>query len=145
MARFQHRAFQSCAHNSSDTPYNEWLKLCWTQQECGECLGTRSAPCSWCPSSGACIPNPSHPQLLAPFSKPYICPLSTERWELRTKALGCNISTITILAWARRAWSRRGDGWWGFWREWRLRLVNTAGRKRLVENDEQRPLLGAEG
>ena len=36
--------------------------------------------------------------LLAPVTKPGICPLRDERFELRTKALGCDCSTTTLLS-----------------------------------------------
>lgn len=44
--------------------------------------------------SSTCIPASS---LLAPL-KHNICPLSSERFELRTRALGCGCSTITLLS-----------------------------------------------
>lgn len=36
--------------------------------------------------------------LLDPVTKPGICPLRDERFELRTKALGCGCSTTTLLS-----------------------------------------------
>jgi hypothetical protein len=36
--------------------------------------------------------------LLDPVSKSDICPLKSERFELRTKALGCGCSTTTLLS-----------------------------------------------
>ncbi|KAJ5032429.1 uncharacterized protein L3040_009034 [Drepanopeziza brunnea f. sp. 'multigermtubi'] len=77
--------------------YGEWLRICWRQQGCGGCLERVDAPCSWCPASGTCIPNPSRLQLLAPFSRPNICPLWEERWELRSGTFGCHISTLTAV------------------------------------------------
>ncbi|KAH6709387.1 hypothetical protein BKA61DRAFT_490453 [Leptodontidium sp. MPI-SDFR-AT-0119] len=154
--------------------FDEWLKICWRKQECGSCLGTRGVVCSWCPASGTCIPNPSHPALFAPFSNPDICPLWSERWELRTSALGCHVSTITFLTcivsvlasfavmgvavgafffgrWMRGVWARRGtargEEWWRFWRGWKLELVDVVRRRRSREEEieeEQRPLLDAE-
>ena len=121
--------------------------------------------------SGTCIPNPSHPALLAPFSNPDICPLWSERWELRTSALGCHVSTITFLTcivsviatlvivglvvgafffgrWVSGVWAGRGEEWWRFWRGWRIGLVDVVDRRRRTEeeevDDEQRPLLDAE-
>ncbi len=50
--------------------------------------------------SSTCLPLPLHsslPVLLRPLTHPDICPLSQERYELRTHALGCAVSTITLL------------------------------------------------
>ncbi|OKL60041.1 hypothetical protein UA08_04565 [Talaromyces atroroseus] len=50
--------------------------------------------------SSTCVPNPStkYP-LLAPIDHPDICPLgSKERWELRARGLGCNVSTRNFLS-----------------------------------------------
>jgi len=49
------------------------------------------------PESSTCVPNTSKIQILAPIGNPDICPLWSERWELRTRPLGCHISTITFL------------------------------------------------
>lgn len=51
--------------------------------------------CGWCPESGVCVPTTS---LLEPVSNKDICPLRSERFELRTRALGCGCSTITLLS-----------------------------------------------
>lgn len=96
-----------------------------------------------------------------------ICPLWSERWELRTKGLGCHVSTITLFTcvvsvvstflvvglvvlgvgfgkWVRGKWRGRGDDWWRVWRGWRLRLVDVGrGRERGKGRDEETtPLLG---
>lgn len=52
------------------------------------------------PQSSTCVPNPSEKYpLLAPIDHPDICPLgSKERWELRARGLGCNVSTRNFLS-----------------------------------------------
>lgn len=45
--------------------------------------------------SQACIP--ATLGLLSPFSDPMVCPSSAERFELRTRCLGCNVSALTAL------------------------------------------------
>ncbi|CZR50967.1 uncharacterized protein PAC_00842 [Phialocephala subalpina] len=142
--------------------YDDMLRICWSKQDCSSCLNTgwmraddggASVGCSWCPGSQTCIPNPTHPPLFAPFHNPNICPLWYERWELRTKPLGCYVSTITFLSvivavistllvvsilvaigfGIRKCvlWNReeRNRGWWRFWR-WRVGLRDARGRKR---------------
>ena len=52
-------------------------------------------PGGWCPSSNACV---ATTDLLAPITHPHLCPLRSERFELRTKALGCGCSTTTLLS-----------------------------------------------
>lgn len=50
--------------------------------------------------SSTCVPNPSakYP-LLAPIDYPNICPMGAkERWELRARGLGCNVSTRNFLS-----------------------------------------------
>lgn len=50
--------------------------------------------------SSTCVPNPSpkYP-LLAPINHPDVCPMGTkERWELRARGLGCNVSTRNFLS-----------------------------------------------
>ncbi|KAI5211643.1 hypothetical protein E4T42_08176 [Aureobasidium subglaciale] len=68
-------------------------KGCWRIQDCGSCLKSKHG-CGWCPSSSTCVPTTN---LLTPISHP-VCPLASERYELRTKTLGCNCSTITFLS-----------------------------------------------
>ncbi|KAK4621852.1 hypothetical protein CLAFUW4_07420 [Fulvia fulva] len=67
---------------------------CWRIQDCGSCLHSKHG-CGWCPVSSTCVPSTN---LLDPISKADICPLRSERFELRTKALGCNCSTTTLLS-----------------------------------------------
>jgi hypothetical protein len=124
--------------------------------------------------SSTCIPNLSPLQILAPIVNPDICPLWSERWEVRTRGLGCHVSTITLLTcvvsvvstcaviglavgafyfgrWVRKKWKGRGDGWWRFWRwgVWRGEWAR-GWRVRLVDktgrnDEERRPLLVPEG
>jgi len=121
--------------------------------------------------SSTCIPNLSPLQIFAPVVNPDICPLWSERWEVRTKGLGCHVSTITLLAcvvsvvstfaviglaveglrmgrWMRRRWKGRGEGWWRVWRwdvwrfwRWGARSVDKRGR----DEEERAPLLVPEG
>ena len=113
--------------------------------------------CSWCPAvsvfydlkwlyalttipkTSSCVPNISKIQILAPFRNPNICPTMSERWELRTRTLGCHVSTITLLACIvsilstfvliglvamgikaitgmQALWKSKPDGWWKAWR-----------------------------
>ncbi|KAK3695301.1 hypothetical protein B0T22DRAFT_477981 [Podospora appendiculata] len=88
---------------------------CWKQQGCGGCLGQDR--CSWCPipqhgrdeqvgnkdmpclyQTQSCIPNDYRVPLLAPAYDEDICPHWSERWEIRTRPFGCQVSTITSLA-----------------------------------------------
>ncbi|KAI1078267.1 hypothetical protein F5B20DRAFT_234379 [Whalleya microplaca] len=129
------------------------LLRCWAIQNCQGCL--EQTDCSWCPFSWTCNPNPS-PQplipLLAPAFHENICPHWAERWELRARPLGCQVSTITALTavvsvagtlvlgllvwgavWGGRWVGRRfgvggkGLGWWR--RGLRVRLWTGLGRK----------------
>jgi len=93
-----------------------------------------------------CIPNLSTLQILAPITNADICPLWSERWEVRTRGLGCHVSTITLLTcvvsvvstflviglvalafrvgkWVGEKWKGKEEGWWKFWRweAWRWR------------------------
>ncbi|KOS22019.1 hypothetical protein ESCO_002341 [Escovopsis weberi] len=68
---------------------------CWTQQSCGGCLSREK--CSWCPYTWTCVPNEYDIPLLAPAYNDKVCPHWAERWELRTRPLGCQVSTITAL------------------------------------------------
>lgn len=45
--------------------------------------------------SNTCIPARS---IFSPIQRPDICPLASERWELRTRTFGCNISTRNLLS-----------------------------------------------
>jgi hypothetical protein len=144
-------------------PSDSLISKCMRLQDCGSCLSSSS--CSWCPvvcfpplahlptpslltiyisKTSFCVPNTSPIPILAPFTNPSICPLAhgRERWELRTRPLGCNCSTITFLTsvisviatltailllilatwvgkWGLRRWRGRGKGWWRIWsKDW---------------------------
>ncbi|KAK3394419.1 hypothetical protein B0H63DRAFT_45337 [Podospora didyma] len=71
------------------------LRRCWKQQSCNDCLDQDK--CSWCPYTQSCVPNSYEIPLLAPAYDEHICPQWSERWEIRTKPLGCQVSTITSL------------------------------------------------
>lgn len=145
--------------------FDDLLRLCWPRQECSSCL--KHSPCSWCPTSSTCVPNKSKISILAPMVNADICPLWSERWELRS-TLGCHVSTITLLTCFTSVlatfltiglaavgvgvarglqvrWKTRSDGWWriwqyyhqDWWRGWRFRLLDTEGR----QQSERRPLL----
>src|SRR6478735_6203723 len=45
----------------------------------------------------SCVPNTSNIPLLAPAYNENVCPHWAERWELRTRPLGCQVSSITSL------------------------------------------------
>jgi len=77
----------------ADTMIDERLAHCWKIQDCGTCLKS-DYRCGWCPYSSTCIPANS---LFDPVSNADICPHWAERWELRTRPLGCYCSTITLL------------------------------------------------
>lgn len=48
--------------------------------------------------SSICVPDRSRFPILAPFHDPEICPFGpSERWELRTRPLGCQVSTFSLL------------------------------------------------
>ncbi|CAK7246032.1 MAG: hypothetical protein STHCBS139747_007654 [Sporothrix thermara] len=69
---------------------------CWGHSNCGSCLGTSA--CSWCPFSATCVPNDHLVPALAPaWEGDLMCPYWAERWEVRTRPLGCQVSTITSL------------------------------------------------
>ncbi|KAI2602361.1 hypothetical protein GGR54DRAFT_526201 [Hypoxylon sp. NC1633] len=81
----------------SDTPTDDaHLLWCWKIQNCNDCL-TREPDCSWCPFSWTCVPNSNRVPLLAPAWDENVCPHWAERWEIRTRPLGCQVSTITTL------------------------------------------------
>ncbi|KAI0428948.1 hypothetical protein F5Y09DRAFT_272555 [Xylaria sp. FL1042] len=73
------------------------LLRCWAIQDCKGCL--KQPDCSWCPFSWTCVPNSYKIQLLAPtWEGDATCPHWAERWEIRTRPLGCHVSTVTTLA-----------------------------------------------
>ncbi|KAF8866614.1 hypothetical protein BDZ45DRAFT_278036 [Acephala macrosclerotiorum] len=134
-------------------------------------IGTTQPKADNTTKSQTCIPNPYSPPLFAPFHNPDICPLWYERWELRTKPLGCYVSTITFLSvivtvistllivgilvaigfGIRRfvLWNREeiNRGWWKVWR-WRVELRDLGskrggrGANGAVLENERAPLLG---
>ncbi|KAI2473641.1 hypothetical protein F4781DRAFT_139816 [Annulohypoxylon bovei var. microspora] len=72
------------------------LMRCWRIQNCKDCLTTQP-DCSWCPFSWTCVPNSANIPFLAPAWDENVCPHWAERWEIRTRPLGCQVSTITTL------------------------------------------------
>lgn len=138
---------------------------CWARQSCGACLD--QARCSWCPFTQSCVPNNYTIPALAPAYNEDICPHWAERWEIRTRPLGCQVSTITSLTsivsivatllvvllvfWVTRGikrlnrFRRENPEWW---RErkasWRGRLPRWVVRSREEGRDarEEEPLLG---
>lgn len=76
------------------TSPHDRLTACWGIQNCERCIKDNHG-CGWCPSSLSCIPASS---LLEPITNKYICPLENERFELRTRVLGCGCSTTTLLS-----------------------------------------------
>ncbi|KAH8657457.1 hypothetical protein BGZ60DRAFT_383376 [Tricladium varicosporioides] len=129
------------------------LHLCWAHQEPSDCLD--QVPCSWCPFSSTCVPNLSKIQILAPIYHADVCPLLSERWEIRTRLFGANISTITLLAciismlaglaivaivavtisvsWkVRLKWKYRSGDWWKVWKYISLKWLR-GWRLRLVD------------
>ncbi|KAI0135150.1 hypothetical protein F4814DRAFT_400020 [Daldinia grandis] len=128
----------SSAGNPADDAH---LQRCWRIQNCKECLKEES-DCSWCPFSWTCVPNSNQIQLLAPAWNENVCPHWAERWEIRTRPLGCQVSTITTLAslvsiastlafvllvtlvvfGIRRlmGYNKKNPGWWRIWEyDWR--------------------------
>jgi hypothetical protein len=119
--------------------------------------------------TSTCIPNTAPIQIIAPIGNPDICPLWSERWELRTRPLGCHVSTITLLTcivsvlvtflviglavlaflfgrWLQRRWKGRREDWWGVWKYydpawWRHWRLRLVDVRRVGET-EQSPLLG---
>ena len=67
---------------------------CWSNSDCKSCTHSKHG-CGWCPYSSTCVPTSN---LLKPIRDADICPLRAERFELRTKALGCGCSTTTLLS-----------------------------------------------
>ncbi|KAI8631769.1 hypothetical protein F5Y19DRAFT_375664 [Xylariaceae sp. FL1651] len=122
------------AHSIADDAH---LLRCWARQDCNSCL--KQQDCSWCPLSWTCVPNTHEVQFLAPvWEGDNTCPHWAERWEIRTRPLGCHVSTITtltslatvactlfsvLLIWlagfaAKKltAYSKTHPGWWKVWR-----------------------------
>ncbi|KAI6085435.1 hypothetical protein F4821DRAFT_149780 [Hypoxylon rubiginosum] len=74
---------------------DEHLLRCWRIQDCKGCLA--QSDCSWCPFSWTCVPNSNRVPFMAPAWDENVCPHWAERWEIRTRPLGCQVSTITTL------------------------------------------------
>ncbi|KAE9381329.1 hypothetical protein N431DRAFT_3780 [Stipitochalara longipes BDJ] len=160
----------SRSNSNSNNTFDDLLPVCWHLNDCWPCLEEKSAHCSWCPSSMTCIPNLSRPQILAPITNADICPLWSERWEVRTSGLGCHVSTITLLTcvvsvlstflvmglvvlgfrvvrWVGAKWKMREEGWWKFWRGYKAGWWK-GWRVRLVDvrrDEERAPLLVSNG
>ncbi|KAF1833965.1 hypothetical protein BDW02DRAFT_499367 [Decorospora gaudefroyi] len=86
-----------------DNPKEDWerLRKCWGFDDCGDCQRA-DGHCGWCAISSTCLPLPIDPlsrafPLLTPIRYKSICALRSERFELRTSGLGCQVSTITFL------------------------------------------------
>lgn len=175
-------------------PADENLLRCWRRQECNGCLDERG--CSWCPfvslsrafsgqfcrpcqsslkrasradtqQSWSCVPNNYTISALAPAYDENICPHWAERWEIRTRPLGCQVSTITSLTSIvsvastlvfallvtlmifsiralRRYHKRQESGWWKLWRwDWGSQAARLKfwPRSRAGRPAEQEPLL----
>ncbi|CAK3933470.1 hypothetical protein MYCFIDRAFT_175736 [Lecanosticta acicola] len=80
--------------SNSTSSDGDRFAACWRYQECGDCIYSPHG-CGWCAVSQSCVPAKN---LLEPISNAAICPLWSERWELRTGALGCACSTTTLLS-----------------------------------------------
>ncbi|KAG9238329.1 hypothetical protein BJ875DRAFT_56348 [Amylocarpus encephaloides] len=79
----------------SGQDFDDMLRVCWPHQDCSSCL--KQGSCGWCPESSTCVPNTSNIQIFAPVFNNKMCPLSSERWEFRTRPFGCHVSTITVF------------------------------------------------
>lgn len=147
-------------------PSDAHLLRCWRHQDCKGCLD--ESHCSWCPFSWACVPNNYTVPALAPAYDEGICPHWAERWEIRTRPLGCQVSTITsltslvsiastialaliIVIWLfcfrriRRYHQQQPAGWWRFWEwNWKPRTGGIWFRSsdRDADAAEQEPILG---
>ncbi|RPA81144.1 hypothetical protein BJ508DRAFT_414988 [Ascobolus immersus RN42] len=82
--------------------YDDDMKRCWGLNACHQCLHKKAPRCVWCPYSNACVAAPRNAlfgsPLLSPISNPLVCPERSERWEVRSRGLGCNVSTRTFLS-----------------------------------------------
>lgn len=158
--------------SSGNHDHQQFLR-CWKHQTCDSCLAI--SQCSWCPfvrfhcflqepmsdvrnlmneQTWSCVPNINKIPLLAPAYDEHICPHEAERWELRSRPLGCHVSTITSLTaivtiastltfvlliillilairWFRRY--RKNHGWW-----W---LQNHRWGRTWLQCGEREPLL----
>lgn len=87
-------SFTTMTEIASNVTTTDRAASCWRRQDCHSCTHDKHG-CGWCPFSSTCVPASS---LTQPVSDKNICPLAAERWELRTKALGCGCSTTTLLS-----------------------------------------------
>ncbi|KAK0657199.1 hypothetical protein B0T16DRAFT_54741 [Cercophora newfieldiana] len=150
--------------NATYDPEDPFFR-CWAKNQCGWCLDEKG--CSWCPFTQACVPNPYTVQFLAPVWDKQICPDSdNERWELRTRPLGCRVSTVTTLTtivtvqttllavllvwlvvlgvgWFRKYHAKQEAGWWKVWRRLKIERWRVWQLARSSDSREQDPLLGA--
>lgn len=176
---------------ASPTPLDPNLLRCWKHQDCTGCL--EASGCSWCPfvsfpyydsnieqhqtssltcnafQSWSCVPNNYTIPALAPAFDVHVCPHWAERWEVRTRPLGCQVSTITsltsivsiastivlalvvaLMIWLvkrlRRYHEKQEPGWWKVWEgDWRPRMTRFSFWAKDSETDgpasERRPLL----
>lgn len=83
------------ANFSQAEDQDEHFRRCWSKQTCHNCLA--ASQCSWCPFTWSCVPNSHKIPLLAPAYDENVCPHWAERWELRTRPLGCQVSSITSI------------------------------------------------
>ncbi|KAI1496590.1 hypothetical protein F5X99DRAFT_63636 [Biscogniauxia marginata] len=155
------------SEDNSNEDDDAHLLRCWGIQDCSGCL--LQPDCSWCPFSWTCVPNSHRVPMLAPAWDEDICPHWAERWEVRTRPLGCQVSTITtltslvtivctlvfilfvmliVLAIRRlRDYERKHPGYWKVWKyNWRSQVSGLWKRmkSRLGKSDhdgEHDPLL----
>ncbi|VUC27825.1 unnamed protein product [Clonostachys rosea] len=90
--------------SASETDKEHFYR-CWSRTSCPNCLDAEG--CSWCPylvgadeqdvKSWSCVPNPYKIPFLAPAYDKHTCPAWQEQWEIRTRPLGCNVSSVTTL------------------------------------------------
>ncbi|CAH0048021.1 unnamed protein product [Clonostachys solani] len=80
--------------SASETDREHFYR-CWSRTSCPNCLDAEG--CSWCPYSWSCVPNSYKIPFLAPAYDKQICPARQEQWEIRTRPLGCNVSSVTTL------------------------------------------------
>ena len=119
-----------------------------------------------------CVPNPYAIQALAPAYDADICPHWAERWDIRTRPLGCQVSTITsltciisvlstlaflLLSWLAirgiqrfSVFHKRHPDWWRrvwdyeWWPAW-FKWMNPVNWTDDAWDRQRQPLLGAAG
>ncbi|KAH4104519.1 hypothetical protein HBI52_222350 [Parastagonospora nodorum] len=102
-ANTQYNVTELLLQRYQDNPKDDWDRLykCWGYLDCGDCHRSDGF-CGWCPISSTCLPLPDDGlsrafPLLSPIRYKGICAFGSERFELRTAGLGCQVSTITFL------------------------------------------------